>query len=148
MKHAVHQPGRRLRQAEDLGHVDEREQVDDAEPAATATEGRRQIQPAQVAVGKDVAKRRADGPAGASGRAIGAALTDEDEDEDGDDDGRYPEEDRCATPADGRDERRTDERDHDGADVAARDVGADREPAPLGRELLREQAVADRVLRR
>ncbi len=34
------------------------------------------------------------------------------------------------------------------ADVAAGDVGADREAAPLGRELLGEQAVADRVLRR
>ena len=36
----------------------------------------------------------------------------------------------------------------DGPDVAAGDVGADREAAPLRRELLGEQAVADRVLRR
>ena len=51
-------------------------------------------------------------------------------------------------PADRRDERDADERDDDGADVPAGDVGADGEPATLGRELLGQQTVADRVLRR
>ena len=51
-------------------------------------------------------------------------------------------------PADGGDERHADDRHDDGADVAAGDVGADGEAAPLRRELLGQQAVADRVLRR
>ena len=53
---------------------------------------------------------------------------------------------RRAAPADRRDERRPDERDNHRPDIAARDVGADREPAPLRRELLGEETVPDRVL--
>jgi hypothetical protein len=44
--------------------------------------------------------------------------------------------------------RADDRQDEDGAHVPARDVRADREPATCRRELLGEQAVADRVLRR
>jgi pyruvate,water dikinase len=39
-----------------------------------------------------------------------------------------------------------DDRNGDGADVPAGDMGTDRKAAPLGRELLGQQAVADRVL--
>ena len=46
-----------------------------------------------------------------------------------------------------RDQRRPDDGDEDRPDVAAGDVGTDREPASLRRVLLGEQPVADRVLR-
>ena len=45
-------------------------------------------------------------------------------------------------------QRHAEQRDDDRADVAAGDVRGDREPAAVGRELLGEEAVADRVLRR
>ena len=51
-------------------------------------------------------------------------------------------------PVERRDQRDADQRHDHRADIAARDVGADREPAPFGRELLGEQAVADRMLGR
>src|SRR3989304_3717142 len=47
-------------------------------------------------------------------------------------------------PADTGDQPRPEERDGDGAHVAARDVGADGEAAPVGRGLLGQQAVAGR----
>ena len=82
---AVHQPGRRLVEAEDLGHVDQREEVDHAEAAAAATQGRRQVQPAQVAVGEDPAEARTGRvPLAQRRRAVRAALADEQQDEDRD----------------------------------------------------------------
>ena len=71
---------------------------------------------------------------------------DEQEDQDRDCDGRQSEEDGRTPPPDSGDERRPDDRDDDRADVAAGDVGADGEAASLRRELLGQQAVADRVL--
>ena len=64
------------------------------------------------------------------------------------DDRRDPEDDRRRPPAEGAISAAPDERHDHRADVAAGDVGADREAAPLRRELLGEEAVADRVLRR
>ncbi len=63
-------------------------------------------------------------------------------------DGRQAEHDRGAAPADRGDQRHADEGHDHRPDVAAGDVGADREASPLRRELLGQQAVADRVLRR
>ena len=59
-----------------------------------------------------------------------------------------PKHDRGTTPADGRDQRRTDDGDDDRPDVPAGDVRADREAATFRRELLGQQAVAHGVLGR
>ena len=126
----------------------QREQVHDAEPAAGPAQHRRQVQPAQVPVAGDPPERRPDGAAGLRGCPVRAGLADEQQDRDGDRDGRQPERDRGAAPADRGDQRRADDRDDDRPDVAAGDVGADREAAPLRRELLGQQAVADRMLGR
>ena len=98
---------------------------------------------------EDPSERVADAAAGDGRGPVGAALADEQQDRDRDerspaspntiDAPRQPTAAMSGTPM---------TRDDDRADVAAGDVGADREPAPLGRELLGEQAVADRVLRR
>ena len=93
---AVHQPGRPFVEADDPGHVEQREQVDDAETAPAAAERGGQVQPEQVAVVEDPSEGRADRPARDGGRPVRAALADEQEDEDPDRDGRQPEHDRCA----------------------------------------------------
>ncbi len=96
----------------------------------------------------DPPERRAHGTARPGRGSVRAALADEEQDEDGHGDGRQTESDRRASPADREDQRRSDHRDDDGPDISASDVCADREPASFGRELLGQQAVADRMLRR
>ena len=145
---AVHQPRCRFVEAEDLDQVDEREEVDHTEAAPAAAERRGEVEPAQVAVAQDPPERLADAAARQRRRPVRAALADEEQDRDADRDGRQPEHDRGAAPADRRDERNADQCHDHRANVPARDVGADREAAPFGRELLGQQAVADRVLRR
>ena len=142
-------PGRALVEAEDAGHVDQREEVDDAEPAAAAAERRGQVQPA-AGRGRGGSARTPTGPSRsrrAAARSVPRSRTNS-RIRIADRDGRQPEDDRRAAPADRGDQRHADERDDDGPDVAAGDMGADREPAPLGRELLGQQAVADRMLGR
>ena len=105
-------------------------------------------QPAQVAVGEDPPVDRADRAVGAGAASVversrtnarmAIATT------------------IAATPSIATDARHPSEAiasaavapDDDRADVAARDVGGDRGPDPARRELLGEQRVADRVLRR
>ena len=99
---AVHQARRRSVEADDERQVDQREQVDDAEPAAAAAQDRGQVQPAQVAVAQDPSERGADGAAGPGGGPVRAALPDEHQDRDRDGDRRHPEDDRRAAPADQR----------------------------------------------
>ena len=118
------------------------------EAAATAAQHGRQVQPAQVAVGEDGPERVAGAPRGDGRGPVRAALADEQQDRDRDEHGRDAEDDRGAAPARERDERHADHRHDDRAEIATRDVGTDRESASLGRELLGQQAVADRVLRR
>ena len=146
---AVHQAGRRLVDAEDPGQVDQGEQVHHPEPAPAAAEHRGEVQPAQVGsrAGSAPKAERTLPPATAAARSVprsrtnsriamamtmaGSPKTI--------DAPRQPTAAMSGTPI---------ERDHHRADVAAGDVRADREPAPLRRELLGEQAVADRVLLR
>src|SRR6185295_11629254 len=70
------------------------------------------------------------------------------EDRERDRDRRKAEQDDDPAPVEEGDERRAGERDDDGPDVAAADVRADREAAPRLGELLGEQRVPDRMLRR
>ena len=122
-QHAVHQPVGGRVEAEDLGQVEEHEQVHDAEPSPAAAEHRREVEPAQVVVAEDAPERRADGAAGARRRPVRATLADEDQDRDGDRDRRQPERDRRAAPADRGDERHADEGDDDRARRCRRRCG-------------------------
>ena len=127
---AVHQAGRRLVEADHLGQVDQREQVDHAEPAAPATQHGRQVQPA-AGRGRAGCDRRPSGrlpsaraaarsvPRSRTNSRIAIAMTMA---------GMPKTIDAPRQPTNG-DERRADQRDDDGPDVAPRDVGADREPA-------------------
>ena len=140
--------GRRARQADHAGQVEQREQVDDAEPATAAAEHRGEVDPAVVGVAEDVrnasrtlpwaiAARRSTPLSRTNSRIASAMRT-----------AGIPNKTTTHAPAEGRDQRRADERDDDRSDVAAADVGADRKAAPLLGKLLGQQAVADRVLRR
>ena len=81
-------PGRLVVEADDARQVDQREQVDDPEPAAAAAEDRRQEHPAQVAVGEDVAERVEAAATGTGSSPVRAALADERQDPEGDHDRR------------------------------------------------------------
>ncbi len=145
---AVHQAGRRLVEPKDPGQIDEREQVHDAQAAPAATEDRREEQPAQVAVGDDPAQSVPAAAAGDSRGPVRAAFADERQDAQSDQGRGHAEHDRHAAPAERGEHRRPDDRDDDRAQVPAGDMGADRKPAAGRRELLGEEAVPDRVLRR
>ena len=136
-------------EVEHARQVEQREQVHDAEAATAAAEDRGQVDPARSRVAQDRPERLPDAaPGDGRGRSapvsrtrmrIASAI----------DDRRDPEERRRPSASRRRDDQpRPGEGDDDRPDVAAGDVGADREAAPLRRELLGQQAVADRMLRR
>ena len=97
-------------------------------------------------VGEDVAKGIEAAPAGPRGRPVRAVFTDEGEDAKGDRDRGDAEHDRHTAPADQRQERRPDDCDDDGADIAPSDVSADGKSAPVSGKLFGQQPVPDRVL--
>ncbi len=66
-----------LVQAEDLGQVEQDEQVHHAEPAAAAAEDRGEVEPEQVAVVGDPPERRPDAAARDGRGPVGAGLADE-----------------------------------------------------------------------
>ena len=82
---AVHQAGRRIVEADHAGHVDQREEVDDPEPATAATQDRGQEDPAQVAIGEDPAQRVEAAAAGPGGCPVRAVFADEGQDAERDD---------------------------------------------------------------
>ncbi len=129
-----------------MGHVQQRVQVRDPEPAAAATEHRREVGPAHGGIAQRGTCCLAHGSLAYRGDPIGTGLVDPAQDRQRDERRRDSEQHGGASPADSGEHRRTEDRRHDGADVAAGDVRADREPAALGRELLRQQTVADRML--
>ncbi len=144
----VHQGHRRGRQRQDLGEVERDEDVDHAQPAAAAAEHRRQVQPAQVAIEPDRPEGVPHPARGHGRRAVAARLADEGHDAQRDEHGRDAEEDERPAPAPAGDQPGAEQRHDDRPDVAASDVGADGEAPTLRRELLGQQAVADRVLGR
>ena len=100
-----------------------------------------------VRVANDRSERFADAAMGHRRRPILAGLADEEQDGQGDDDGRDAEHDDRTTPAEvGHQPRASDGDDH-GTQVPAGNVSGDREPAAVLRELLRQEAVADRMLK-
>ena len=62
-----------MREGEHLAEIDEREEVDDAEASAAATERRREVQPAQVAIAEHPPEGVADVAAGDRCGPVGAA---------------------------------------------------------------------------
>ena len=101
-----------------------------------------------VGVAEDRPEGLADAAVGHGRGLVVAALLDEEEDSQGNHDRRDPEQHDGLAPAEVGDEPRPEDRHDDGPEVPAGDVGADREPAPVLRELFGQQPVADRVLRR
>ena len=146
---AVHEAGRRLVEADDRGQVESANRLTTPSPRPPPPRTEVEVDPAQVAVAEDRRKAVADAAAGDGGGAVGAGLADEQEDREGDEDRRDAEQ-RSTTPRQPMRAMSGAPRsaDDDRPDVAAGDVGADREAAPILWELLGEQAVADGMLRR
>ena len=99
-------------------------------------------------VAEDRRERVPDRAVGDGRLPVHACLPDEHQDRERDDDRRDAERHHHQPPAERGDHRRPDDCHDDGPDIAAADVGADREATPVLGELLGQQPVADRMLRR